>query len=721
MRYGGSSMTNQVKLYQNQWDIKYDFKQLNTDFDFYCIVNTFEDKKFAALSSKIQFSIPQVLNVKVSKKKSYIIVKKSRLGEEDFKRLNDYFDPIKVNIDKVQSQDVCNISNFGGITDRNFHALTCLILGLLPIFSERNGIAQIDGHTYFFKPKKVSKWHKKDRAIGVVIEPEYHHQRFRIKARTFAKLNEFNREETSQFFIWDDDKGILKRTLTAARNQEEDFYSNKAIPKNRASINELDLSSLEDYQNTKMGILDTFMEEVRRHLEKYISLKINTMDNIDYHTARYTQKDHKDDYIEYFADKTIYLIDLIKSEESKEFIANFQSTVNDRKKFDKINFQLSDRPLKGLNLALLHNLEYYDSDEAIERGEKDPHLVMTNGQIIQHITIEDFDYYSRDGKIAPSMIKVFQELILKEVNSKLQLNYLTKLDYFKNNGPLSFAMYVEESEECFGLYLQTIDVTGKLTYRYFSPGNISQNTDPLLATLERMRLSRKDKYSEYENHNKVAGFVIKNPDDIAMIYETNMSTISDFEYIKGILEDTPSKDKTVIVENLTKVVEEFLEKYKEHPKFQKGREFYETLKTYGYKETVETIRSGFDLRGKSSILKELNDEIHSQLDYFIWPPIRTVEYERSYGNILHINCFEDKGKNYYFVGVPKKGISTAPIARTTKIREFVLSRKSAIQFLEIRDLFDIDLVKNGTMTVYPFPFKLLREYIDNEKRKMLKS
>lgn len=714
-------MTNQVKLYQNQWDIKYDFKQLNTDFDFYCIANTFEDKKFAALSSKIQFSIPQVLNVKVSKKKSYIIVEKSRLGEEDFKRLGDHFDPIKVNIDKVQSQDVCYISNFGGITERNFHGLTCLILGLLPIFSERNGIAQIDGHTYFFKPKKVSNWHKKDRAIGVVIEPEFYHQRFRIRARTFAKLNEFNREDTSQFFIWDDDKGILKRTLTAGRKQEEEFYSNKAIPKNRASINELDLSSLEAYKNTKMGILDTFMEEVQRHLKKYISLKINTMDNIDYHTARYTQKDHKADYIEYFADKTIYLIDLIKSEKSKEFITNFQSAVNDTEKFDKINFQLSDRPLKGLNLALLHNLEYYESDEVIERGEKDPHLVMADDQVIQHITIEDFDYTSRDGRITPQVIKVFQELILKEVNSKLQLNYLTKLDYFENKGPLSFAMYVEESEQCFGLYLQSIDETGRLTYRYFSPGNISQNTDPLLATLERMRLSRKDKYSEYENHNKVAGFVIKNPDDIAMIYETNMSTISDFEYIKGILEDTLSKDKTIIVGNLTKVVEEFLKKHKEHPKFQKGQEFYETLKDYGYKETVETIRSGFNLREKPSIIKDLNDEIHRELGYFIWPPIRTVEYERSYGNILHINCFEYKGKNYYFVGVPKKGISTTPIARTTKIREFVLSRKSALQFLEIRDLFDIDLVKNGTMTVYPFPFKLLREYIDSEKRKMLKS
>ncbi|WP_265459926.1 JAB domain-containing protein [Enterococcus sp. HY326] len=33
-------------------------------------------------------------------------------------------------------------------------------------------------------------------------------------------------------------------------------------------------------------------------------------------------------------------------------------------------------------------------------------------------------------------------------------------------------------------------------------------------------------------------------------------------------------------------------------------------------------------------------------------------------------------------------------------------------------LADIDIVKNGSLTVYPFPFKLLREYISNESRKL---
>lgn len=50
------------------------------------------------------------------------------------------------------------------------------------------------------------------------------------------------------------------------------------------------------------------------------------------------------------------------------------------------------------------------------------------------------------------------------------------------------------------------------------------------------------------------------------------------------------------------------------------------------------------------------------------------------------------------------------------MREFLVSGTPKLQFKEIVKLFDIDMVRNGSMTVYPFPFKLIREHTDNLKR-----
>ncbi|MEQ7172882.1 hypothetical protein [Enterococcus innesii] len=709
-------MNKEAQLYHNQWNIQFHFERLDQDFYFYTIINKEGHKEFNSVCTKIPLYWSQVLNLKIISGQAFFLLKKSDQNPDFLDEISVFFGKIPIDIFLTKSYNVFYQGRYPD-AEKNFFPLKCLILGILPRLSDRNGWGQIDGHTCFFLPKKEGSWHRKNSIMGVMIEPLFENNRFNLRARNFAKLTEFNREKTTKFYIWEDKKGILKQIKNASIDMNEKVFSNRAVPSMRASVNHLDLKSHTDFLKSKTGILYSFMEEMKTHMSDYMTVTISTMDDVAYSSAKRASNKNKKLYTDYFSGKTIYLIDLVKTSESKDILSKTLELLTTMKGCEEINFQYSDDVREGYNIALLHNLEYYQFQE--ESNVEDPYLVMQPGKIIQHITIEDFNFLSTNEKQKETLLfKLFHELILKEVNDQKQLNELTLLDFFNTDDIWTFGCYVREQDSEYGLCVLKIAKGGVLEYIYYSSDNVKNRVSPLLVKLENLRCKRKKPYDKYENYSKVAGFVMKNEHSLAMIYETDMTTIADYQYIHDILLDTKTVDKDVSTAKLKEVVYDFLEENPHHPNIQKGKLFYEHLLKLGYIEKVGLIKEGYDLRGNPSIFKAINEEIHNKLGYYIWPPIRTVEYQEVYRNLLNINLFRDSnssGLNFYFAGFANN-ISNSPVARTTRMREFLVSGTPKLQFKEIVKLFDIDMVRNGSMTVYPFPFKLIREHTDNLKR-----
>lgn len=143
-----------------------------------------------------------------------------------------------------------------------------------------------------------------------------------------------------------------------------------------------------------------------------------------------------------------------------------------------------------------------------------------------------------------------------------------------------------------------------------------------------------------------------------------------------------------------------------------------------YNDCVNIFLDNADVTG---IVKYSNGEINviRETSWFTIPEIDIVESELSSGNtylrgkekreklfsaVTDIKLFEKGGSKYYFVGIIGEGMRTN-INTAANIRKIEGYKNSSIRFDDMLQLMSVVFVRNGQLTVLPFPFKYLREYI----------
>lgn len=78
--------------------------------------------------------------------------------------------------------------------------------------------------------------------------------------------------------------------------------------------------------------------------------------------------------------------------------------------------------------------------------------------------------------------------------------------------------------------------------------------------------------------------------------------------------------------------------------------------------------------------------------------------------VTDIRTFVQGKSSYYFVGIIGEGMRTN-IIHASNIRRVDSYKESELRFEEMLQLMSVPFVRNGQLTVIPFPFKYLREYI----------
>jgi len=151
------------------------------------------------------------------------------------------------------------------------------------------------------------------------------------------------------------------------------------------------------------------------------------------------------------------------------------------------------------------------------------------------------------------------------------------------------------------------------------------------------------------------------------------------------------------------------------------------LDLFSLNEYTECVNIFVDSKDVVGVVRYSNGDINIIRDtsWFTIPEIEKIHNELSTGNtylrgknkrsellssITDIKLF-DQGKNkYYFVGIIGEGMRTS-VSDAVNIRKIEGYRSSNLRFDDLLPLMNVTFVRNGQLTVLPFPFKYLREFI----------
>jgi len=158
-----------------------------------------------------------------------------------------------------------------------------------------------------------------------------------------------------------------------------------------------------------------------------------------------------------------------------------------------------------------------------------------------------------------------------------------------------------------------------------------------------------------------------------------------------------------------------------HEEYQKCIDIFE--RAQGDKRSKEAPAEGIirDSAGNISVIRgsdkfTLPDfaKIKEDVDNGATNIKRAAIFEEYYSGCMNIKMFEDCGKTYYSVGRKDKNPSLT-IPRAVNIREVQVYEGEPILFEKLLPLMSVEFVRNGQLTVVPFPFKYLREWIEMNK------
>lgn len=139
-----------------------------------------------------------------------------------------------------------------------------------------------------------------------------------------------------------------------------------------------------------------------------------------------------------------------------------------------------------------------------------------------------------------------------------------------------------------------------------------------------------------------------------------------------------------------------------------------------YKRAFERVKGVVkDSNGNINIIRDTNQ--------FTIPEIENLSEQLKNGNTYlrnqksrdefiaactEIRYFENDGNGYYFSGIIGNGMR-AKVSNACNIRKIEPYNSSELFFDQLLSLMSVPFVRNKQLTVIPFPFKYLREYINN--------
>jgi hypothetical protein len=524
-----------------------------------------------------------------------------------------------------------------------------------------------------------------------------------IKVTTFTNTKEkkhlkFDKKRFEEYSKYE----LVAATNTMRRVKEEvsnNTFIIKQFSGKKNNVDFLDFSNYDRFINTKVGIIYNFLILVNKKLKEYISLEFKEF--VPSQTVSFVENPYSSstNFTTQIKHNKFNIIDLVNTLVSQE-------TLKEIKAFLVANYGVkitqTDKPdVSTLNFVLIHNKDYFkDCPLEDQYG-----LYNRKNHIIQHITYEDLFQNNKsvlssrksDGK--SSIINVLiKELLIKH---DIKRNIISIVDWsaFKFSHKWIFGLKKDNK-----IYFMEIESNGNFKFRILdSFHNIFDNSE-YQSYINLMLLGNNGK----ENH-RIEGFIKAPSGAINFIEKTDSFTIPNIISIGSRLEEE-AKEEYINLNQITNALKEALNLY---PQYEDAIVSLQNNLTYSQQFSKRELINLFSNR---LLLKIFSEILYNQTG------IRLKNYFRDslnkyevLGSQLSINYREiiDKQEALFFVGSKDKAIGTT-FNRAATIRKVVASEGSTLFFNELLPLMNVDFVRNEELTVLPFPFKYIREFINIE-------
>ncbi len=695
----------------NRINVTYNMENIDADFDVFRVEKANKDYyKYNILDSAVyEFKAAAVQWTFGAT--ALVLFRKGEVTEQQFKEsiMKEYED---VKIQKIDLFDSEQCSNCFYFENRLLAQL--LINSMRTPKHEAFMYNNLTGKLFYHDPS----WKHKDKLTGkvnfirfleIVIDPGMY---LNLEHKTFKRYD----RESNGLYVIDSKTGEFRKKLKTDTNVIT--YKEGSLPHNHFRVDNFDITDITHFRKSKMGVMEQFLRDVNDNLSKYISIDIvEREDAQQFDISNLEKKGISElEYGEMLQKKGVVIVDENDSEISKDIVAKLQEELE---KYYHVKAAVGNLSGDAYNIRIIHDGEYYAENEM-----HDPHSDNLKGYIVQHIT-EEAEHFTNTKGISPDIKKIVQELIIKgDVRERMisifdwkrldsgkdwtfVLRKKIKTKFGENVEHMNFGN--KKAFNYYNYYRLKIDGNGKMEFDAFCDSNQSE-------TEEWNKICYAYDFVEDKHHgvqNHVEGLMYSNIDNIHAILLTREKTLPNISALMDTLIETDAKER-VSKEILLKAINDFETEY-----IAAG----EIISEWKNKLSVETemitkksIKKILNM--KSGTASKFNRFLHQKYGIWIDGELRKGEFEYLYqiGNLLNIkydyneNDYLDGRAFVYYVGA--KGNNKKTKYPNACCMRKVISLGETLEYEEALPLMTVEFVRNSQFTVLPFPFKYLREYIE---------
>ena len=695
----------------NRINVTYNMENIDADFDVFRVEKANKDYyKYNILDSAVyEFKAAAVQWTFGAT--ALVLFRKGEVTEQQFKEsiMKEYED---VKIQKIDLFDSEQCSNCFYFENRLLAQL--LINSMRTPKHEAFMYNNLTGKLFYHDPS----WKHKDKLTGkvnfirfleIVIDPGMY---LNLEHKTFKRYD----RESNGLYVIDSKTGEFRKKLKTDTNVIT--YKEGSLPHNHFRVDNFDITDITHFRKSKMGVMEQFLRDVNDNLSKYMSIDIvEREDAQQFDISNLEKKGISElEYGEMLQKKGVVIVDENDSEISKDIVAKLQEELE---KYYHVKAAVGNLSGDAYNIRIIHDGEYYAENEM-----HDPHSDNLKGYIVQHIT-EEAEHFTNTKGSSPDIKKIVQELIIKgDVRERMisifdwkrldsgkdwtfVLRKKIKTKFGENVEHMNFGN--KKAFNYYNYYRLKIDGNGKMEFDAFCDSNQSE-------TEEWNKICYAYDFVEDKHHgvqNHVEGLMYSNIDNIHAILLTREKTLPNISALMDTLIETDAKER-VSKEILLKAINDFETEY-----IAAG----EIISEWKNKLSVETemitkksIKKILNM--KSGTASKFNRFLHQKYGIWIDGELRKGEFEYLYqiGNLLNIkydyneNDYLDGRAFVYYVGA--KGNNKKTKYPNACCMRKVISLGETLEYEEALPLMTVEFVRNSQFTVLPFPFKYLREYIE---------
>ena len=693
----------------NRISVTYNMRNIDADFDIFKVEKSNKDYyKYNILDSAI-YEFKAVAVQWTFGATALVLFRKGEVTEQQFKEsiMKEYMD---VKIQKIDVFDSEQCSKFFYYENRLLAQL--LINSIRTPKHDAFMYNNLTGKLLYHDPS----WRHKDKLTGkvnfirfleIVIDPGMY---LNLEHKTFRR---FDREGIGLYVI-DSKTGEFRKKLKTDVNVIT--YKEGSLPHNHFRVDNFDITDYAHFRKSKMGVMEQFLRDVKENLSQYIAIEIMEREDAQVFDISNLEKKgiSEREYGEMLQKKEVVIVDENNSEKSKKIVEKLRDELQQYYSIEASVGKLSET---AYNIRIIHDGEYY-----AENNMYDPHDDNLKGYIVQHMT-EEAEHFTNAKGSSPDIKKMVQELIIKgDVRERLiSIFDWERLDSGKEwtfvlrrkiktklGESAEHTNYInKKAYNYYNYYRLKIDCNGKLEFDTFCDSRQDETEDWCKICYAYDFVE--DKHRGVQN--QVEGLIYSDIDNIHAILLTREKTLSNITALMDTLKETDGKEK-VSKETLLKAMEDF--EIANPDSVECFSEWRCKLSDEAEMVTKKAVKKILNMR--TNIASSFNRFLHKKYGVWIDGELRKEEFEAIFqiGNLLNIkyeyntNDYVDGHTFVYYVGARSKKLSYPNACCMRK----VISLGDNLEYEELLPLMAVEFVRNSQYTVLPFPYKYLREYIE---------